>query len=82
MANYLQSDKYPGEQFSLAIKMTDEMNQTASGFLQLNAINMNNQVSSSMTSMIVVSPAIVTVYIYIVSNQVQSSPCNCLSSLC
>ena len=61
MANYLQSDKYPGEQFPLTIKMTDEMNQSASGFLQLNAINMNNQVSSSMTSMIVVSPAIVTV---------------------
>ena len=47
MADYLQGDKYPGEQFSLNIKLTDEMNQTASGFLQLDAINMNNQVSNS-----------------------------------
>ena len=47
MADYLQGDKYPGEQFSPNIKLTDEMNQTASGFLQLDAINMNNQVSGS-----------------------------------
>ena len=47
MADYLQGNKYPGEQFSLTINLTDEMNRTASGFLQLDAINMNNQVSNS-----------------------------------
>ena len=77
MADYLQGNKYPGEQFSLAIKLTDEMNQTASGFLQLDAINMNNQVSNS-TDFNDSSHNCV----YIVSNQVQSSPCSCLSSLC
>ena len=46
MANHLQGDKYPGEQFSLNINMTDEMNQPASGFLQLDTVNINNQVNN------------------------------------
>ena len=45
MTKYLQNDKYPGEQFPLTMKMTDEMNQPASGFLQL-AVKDNNQVGN------------------------------------
>ena len=35
----------PGELFSLAVEMMDELNQSASGFLQLDVRNENNQVA-------------------------------------
>ena len=41
--NHLQDQKYPGEYFTPTMKMTDEMNQTASGFLQL-VVNNSDQV--------------------------------------
>ena len=36
----------PGEPFSLSMEMTDELNQSASGFMQLDVKNNNNRVST------------------------------------
>ena len=77
MAVYSQGDKYPGKMFSLYVEMTDEMNQLASGFLQLEAVNDNNQVDNY------ISMVLVQLYccVHIVNSQVQSSSCDCLSQL-
>ena len=75
----MQGDKYPGEQFSLTMKMTDEMNQSASGFLQL-GVKDNNQVGTTYTSRCI-SPIIVTGCVHVVNSQIQDSPFDCLLSI-
>ena len=42
---YLQGKKMPGELFSLAMEMINELNQSVSGFMQLEVKNVTKQVS-------------------------------------
>ena len=42
---HLQGEKMPGELFSLAMEMINDLNQPASGFMQLDVKNNNNQVN-------------------------------------
>ena len=42
---YLQGKKMPGELFSLAMEMIDELNQSVSGFVQLEVKNVSKQVN-------------------------------------
>ena len=55
MAIFMQGDKYPGEEFSLTINMADEMNQSASGFLQLDTIQVNSSADFSDISAVIVT---------------------------
>ena len=49
----LQVSGWPGQQLSIPIKMTDEANQLASEFIQLEPVDSNNQVNVKMQCMYV-----------------------------
>ena len=48
----LQVSGWPGQQLSIPIKLTDEANQVASEFIQLEPVDSNNQVSGRNIAML------------------------------